>query len=87
MKNKKDVELKFELPGFEKKDIKVNIYPNSASITAQKEHEKKIKKENFLHHERSHRSFSYLTTLPPVNHGKAKTEFKNGILKIKIPKK
>jgi len=41
--NSKQVEMEFELPGFERKDIKVNLSKNSASINAEKEKEIKIK--------------------------------------------
>lgn len=87
MKNKKDVELKFELPGFERKDIKVNIKDNFASISAEKKQEKKMHKKDFFHQEKTYRSFSYSTTLPSVNPKKARIEFRGGVLRVRIPKK
>lgn len=84
--NSKQVEMEFELPGFDRKDIKINLSKNSASISAKKEREIKIKRKDFFHDEKTYRSFSYSTTLPSINPKKAKTQFKNGTLKIVAPK-
>ncbi len=88
MKNKKkEVILEFDLPGFAKKDIKIDLRKNLALISAQKSTEKKVKKKGYFHQEKTFRSFSYKTTLPTVEPKKAKIEFKKGTLKIKLPKK
>jgi HSP20 family protein len=84
--NPKSVELKFELPGFDKKDIKLKLSKNSLSVNASKKQESKIKRKDFFHQERIERHFSYATTLPTIQPKKAKIEFKKGILKIKAPK-
>lgn len=85
--NSKEVVLEFNLPEFNKKDIKVKLTKNSLGIKAEKKKELKVQKKDFFHQEKSYRSFSYATTLPSINPKKAKTEFKKGILKIKAPKK
>jgi len=85
--NSKGVELKFELPGFDKKDIKLKISKNLLSINAEKKSEKKVKRKDFFHQEKSYRQFSYATTLPSVQPKKAEIEFKKGVLKVKVPKK
>jgi len=82
----KEVELEFELPGFEKKDIKVKLGKNFASINAEKKTSCRVKKRDYFHEEKVYRSFKYSTTLPSVNPKKAKTEFKQGRLKIVAPK-
>ncbi|MBS3075962.1 Hsp20/alpha crystallin family protein [Candidatus Pacearchaeota archaeon] len=84
--NSKQVEIEFELPGFDKKDIKINLSKNFASIRAEKEMEIKVKRKEFFHDEKIYRSFSYSTTLPSINPRKAKTKFINGTLKIIAPK-
>jgi HSP20 family molecular chaperone IbpA len=56
--NSKQVEMEFELPGFDRKDIKVNISKNSASINAEKERKIKVKRKDFFHAEKTYRSFS-----------------------------
>lgn len=85
--NSKHIELDLNLPGFEKKDIKVKISKNVLAVKALKKKESKIQKKDFYHHEKSFRQFSYFTSLPGINEKKAKINFKNGVLKIKAPKK
>ena len=82
----KEIELEFELPGFEKKDIKVKLGKNFASINAEKRESCKVKKKNYFHEEKVYRSFKYSTTLPSINPKKAKTEFKQNKLRIVAPK-
>lgn len=84
--NSKEVEMEFDLPGFDRKDIRINLSKNSASISAEKEREIKVKRKDFFHQEKTCRSFNYSTTLPSINPRKAKTKFSNGILKIIAPK-
>ena len=83
---KKEVILEFNLPEFSKKHIKVNLNKNNATISAEKTNEKDVKKKDFFHKEKTYKSFSYSTTLPSINPKKGKTEFKNGMLRIKVPK-
>jgi len=85
--NDKHVELEFNLPEYKKKDIKVDLKEDSATVSAQKSHEKKVQKKDFYHEEKSFQSFSYTTTLPKIDPNKAKTSFDKGVLKIKAPKK
>lgn len=88
MKNKKkEVLLEFELPEFARKDIKIDLRKNLASISAQKSSEKKVMKKDYFHQEKTFRAFSYKTTLPTIEPKKAKIEFKKGTLRIKAPKK
>jgi HSP20 family molecular chaperone IbpA len=54
MKNKsKEVILDLDVPGFEKKDIKVKVDKNSISVNAEKKQEKKIQKKDFFHQKNS----------------------------------
>jgi len=82
----KEVELKFKLPDFERKDIEINIGKDSVLIRANKKIFKEEKKKDFFHSEKIERSFDYKTTVPPVNSKKAKIQFNKGILKINIPR-
>lgn len=82
----KEVILKFNLPEFSKKDINVKLSKNTASVKAEKTSEKKLKKKDFFHQEKTYKSFGYSTTLPRINPKKAKTEFRKGVLKITAPK-
>ncbi len=84
--NSREIEFSFRLPEFDRKDINLHITKNSLSINARKKSEKKIKRKDFFHQERTERHFNYVTTLPNIKIKKAKIEFKKGILKIKAPK-
>ena len=87
MKNKSnEVELEFKLPDFNREDIKVKITKNSAVIKAEKKQKNEEEKDGFFHQESSHRIFNYITSLPYVEHKKAKVDFKKGVLNIKVPK-
>ncbi len=86
MKDSKEVSLEFKLPEFDKKDIHLHLSKNSLSINANKKSEKKIKKKDYFHEERTERHFTYTTTLPNIKPKKAKISFEKGNLKIKVPK-
>ena len=88
--NGKALQLVAELPGIEKKDIEVSIDGQSLSIRAKSGFEAKEKKKGkgYYYHERGYQSFYRAIPLPvEVAAEKASAEFKNGILKVTIPKK
>lgn len=78
--------LKFDLHGFEMDDIKIDIENNEIRIVAKKDTEKRVSEENFESYEKSNHNFNYSSSLPPIKEDEAVTEFKNGILKITIPR-
>lgn len=84
--NNKEVKLEFNLPGFEKKDIQVNITRDNAEIKAEKTYEKKTENRGFSHHEKSYSSFYYHTNIPKVNPKKTKIDYNRGKLKITAQK-
>lgn len=85
--NKKEVTLEFQLPDFRKEDIKIKLSKNAAQIKAKRSTEKKVQKKDFFHQEKSFKTFHYSTSLPNIEPKKATTEFKKGVLKIKVPKR
>jgi len=88
MKNKKkEVVLDFELPGFDKKDVKVLVKDGRLTVDANKKSESKVQRDDLYHEEKSFSSFSYSSTLPSVDGKKMKTSFRKGKLKVKLPKK
>ncbi|WP_067960587.1 Hsp20/alpha crystallin family protein [Nitrosopumilus sp. Nsub] len=75
------------MPGVEKKDIKLNVTDNSIEVSAEHKEESKEKKKNYLRKERNH--VSYYRTLPfseKIVSGKTNAKLTNGILEIHIPK-
>ena len=74
----------FEIPGASKDDIELNVTEDSIEIKAEKKHEKK-EKDSY-----SYRSSSFYRRIPLPKHvdaDKAKASYKNGLLRIEIPKK
>ena len=83
----KEILVKAELPGFDKKDLEVSITNNQLVIKAKTCHEEKEEKGDYLKQE-INQSEIYRSVLLPaeVDEEKVKTSFKNGVLKLTIPK-
>ena len=80
-------EFTSELPGMSKKDIKLEIQHNSITISGEKhiEHDKTDK--NYYVGERGYGNFRRSFQLPShVDAKQINAEFKDGVLKINIPK-
>lgn len=76
-----------ELPGVDKKDVSVEIKDNIVSIKGERLKDKEINEENYYRKERSYGSFYRAFTLPSaVNSDKINAVFKDGMLKVEIPK-
>ena len=79
--------VKAELPGIDKKDVKISISENALTIRGERKGEQEVKKENYYCCERVRGSYSRTIALPvEVDKAKAKASFKNGILEIILPK-
>lgn len=86
--NKKDYEIEIALPGFDKKDVKIEIEDNVLVISSEKEIENKKSKKNWLKHEYSYSSFERRIPLPEgADENKITAKMKNGILTVKTGKK
>ena len=84
----KEFRLAIAAPGLEKKDFKVDAYDDMLTISAEHEREEKEeKKGRFNRREYNYSSWSRSFTLPEnCDSGKIDAEYKNGELKILIPK-
>jgi HSP20 family protein len=79
--------VKMDVPGIQKKDIKLNVTDNSLEVSAEHKEESEEKKKNYLKKERS--SVSYYRTLPmseDIVSGKVKAKLSDGVLDITLPK-
>ncbi|WP_048151538.1 Hsp20/alpha crystallin family protein [Palaeococcus ferrophilus] len=77
-----------ELPGVDKKDIKLRIKDDTLYIEAQVKREKELEKEGAIRVERYYSGYRRVVRLPTeVIPEKAKARYKNGILEIRLPKK
>lgn len=84
----KEFALTIAAPGLEKKDFKVDAYDDMLTISAEKEKEDKEEKSSrFNRREYNYTSWSRSFKLPEnCDTGKINAEYKNGELKIVIPK-
>ncbi len=77
-----------ELPGVEKKDIQLDINEGAIEVKVETKVEKKKDKEGEYYYASSSQSFYRRMPIPKyVDSEKAEAEYKNGMLKIEIPKK
>lgn len=84
---KDDVVVKAELPGIKKEDLDITLTDDTISISGEKKKEEEVSKKNYHRWECSYGSFSRSFTLPAeVQSDKAKAQFKDGVLEIRIPK-
>ena len=83
----KEVIVKAELPGMDAKEIDVSVRGEILTLRGERKQEKEEKGENFHRVERSYGSFSRSLQLPAeVDSGKVDATYKNGVLKITMPK-
>jgi HSP20 family protein len=86
--NENEVVFKAELPGMNAKDIEVKLENNVVTIKGERQFEKETKEENYHRVEREYGTFSRSFALPTaVNGDKVTAEYKDGILRIILPKK
>ncbi len=83
----KEVVVKAELPGMDPKDIDVSVRGDILSVAGERKQEKEEKGENFHRIESTYGSFSRSIQLPAeVDAGKVNATYKDGVLKITLPK-
>jgi HSP20 family protein len=81
-------EMTAELPGLDEKNIEVNVANGVLTVKGQKEEDKAEEKEDFHLRERRFGSFSRSVRVPDtVDADKIEASFKNGVLKVTLPKK
>ena len=82
-------ELEADLPGFDKKDIKLDINGDVLTISAERhsEHEEKDKKNKYVRCERSYGSYSRDFDISGIKADAITAKYENGVLKLKMPKK
>ncbi|MDY6954253.1 MAG: Hsp20/alpha crystallin family protein [Thermodesulfobacteriota bacterium] len=79
--------VRAEIPGMDKEDIDIHLSEGVLTIKGEKRHEKEDKKEDYHRIERSYGSFSRSIGLPfDVETDKADATYKEGVLKLTLPK-
>ncbi len=76
-----------DIPGVDKKDVKVSVVGDVLTISGEKKKESRDENKNYYKLERTGGSFSRSFTLPSeIHNDKITAEFTNGVLKITLPK-
>jgi HSP20 family protein len=83
----KDLVVEMQVPGFKKEDIKISFQDDYLKVEGKAEEEKEEKEKNYWRKEIRRGSFVRVIPLPrKVDPKKAKASFKDGVLKISLPK-
>jgi HSP20 family protein len=84
---KNDIVVKAELPGMDTKDVDISLINDVLTIKGEKKQEKEEKEEDYHFVERSYGSFTRsIRLLRDVQSDKISASYKNGVLKITLPK-
>ena len=80
--------LKAELPGVDPKDVEVRVENNVLTLRGERKLDDEVQKENYHRVERAYGSFSRSFTLPTVvDTEKIKAEYRDGVLRVSLPKR
>ena len=83
----KGIVINAELPGVTKDTITLDVKENILTLKGERKSDEEVKKENYYRMERCFGTFERAFTLPAtVDPAKITANFKDGILKIEIPK-
>ena len=84
----KEFVVQAEIPGVRKEDIQLEIDGDVVSVRAEVKQEKEEKNEKLVYSERSYGMVSRSFTLPhEIDEKGAKAEYKEGVLRLTLPKK
>jgi HSP20 family protein len=83
----KEYTIKVELPGVNKEDVRVSVEGGVLSISGERKTEKEEKNKKYHRIERTYGSFARSFTLPEgTASDRVGAEFKDGVLKVHLPK-
>lgn len=87
--DEKSYTVRADIPGVKKEDIQIDVDANAVTVRAEMKQEKEEKKdEKVIYSERSYGMVSRSFSLPSeVDEKAAKAEYKDGVLKLVLPKK
>lgn len=81
--------LEADLPGFDKKDIQLDVNGDTLTVHAERRSkvEEKDKKDKYVRIERSYGAYSRSFNISSVDADGIKAKYDNGVLKLTLPKK
>ena len=84
---KKDVIVMMDIPAIDPREISISIMEDRITIKGERKREEEVKEVDYYRSERVYGSFQRIIQLPAEVVGdKAKASYKDGVLKITIPK-
>ena len=84
---KKDVMVMMDIPAIDPKEISISIMEDRITIKGERKREAEVKEVDYYRSERVYGSFQRIIQLPSEVVGdKAKASYKDGVLRITIPK-
>lgn len=81
-----DYYIEIDIPGFDKKDIKVECDNGYLTVTAKKDEEAEDKSKNYIRRERSYGKYQRSFYIGDMDSNEIRAKFKHGMLKIIVPK-
>jgi HSP20 family protein len=86
--NKDHIVLEAELPGMNREDFELSVENNVITLRGERHFEKKDDTDNYHRVERAYGSFTRSFTLPQtVSAEGANAEYRNGVLRVILPKR
>ena len=83
-----NIVLKAELPGVDPKDVDIRVENNTLSLRGERKLDTEVNKDSYHRVERAYGAFSRSFTLPSVvDQEKINAEYKDGVLRVTLPKK
>ena len=79
--------IEMDIPGYDKKDIKIETDNGYLTISASKSEEKKDENKNYIRRERSYGEYQRSFILGDVDADNIEAKFEKGMLMITLPKK
>ena len=87
VEGEKEIRLHLELPGMDRKDVEVQLFPHRLIVSGKKAMTFEKEREKFLHQERFFGTFRRDIALPcPIEEKSVRAEFEKGVLTIILPK-
>ena len=83
-----NIVMKAELPGVDPKAVDIRLENNTLTLRGERKLDKEVKEDSYHRVERAYGAFSRSFTLPTVvDQGSIKAEYRDGVLKLTLPKR
>jgi HSP20 family protein len=84
---KKDIVVTMDIPAIDPKEVSITVVDDKLTVKGERKRETEVKEEDFYKNERLCGSFQRTVQLPTEVEGdKAKATYKDGVLKVVVPK-